>query len=84
MEQPRFAPLTARSSRTGAQAALGLVRNERAALWGGCSISGEGGIRTPGTREGTSVFETDPIDHSGTSPIRGGEDSRARFRRERA
>ncbi|GAN94435.1 hypothetical protein Gbth_062_028 [Gluconobacter thailandicus F149-1 = NBRC 100600] len=29
---------------------------------------GEGGIRTHGTREGTTVFETAPIDHSGTSP----------------
>jgi hypothetical protein len=34
-------------------------------------LGGEGGIRTPGTLAGTSVFETDPIDHSGTSPIRG-------------
>src|SRR5690606_17052255 len=31
-------------------------------------VGGEGGIRTPGTLAGTSVFETDPIDHSGTSP----------------
>ncbi len=31
---------------------------------------GEGGIRTHGTREGTTVFETVPIDHSGTSPQR--------------
>jgi hypothetical protein len=29
---------------------------------------GEGGIRTHGTREGTTVFETVPFDHSGTSP----------------
>lgn len=29
---------------------------------------GESGIRTHGTREGTTVFETAPIDHSGTSP----------------
>ena len=29
---------------------------------------GEGEIRTHGTREGTTVFETVPIDHSGTSP----------------
>ena len=29
---------------------------------------GEGGIRTHGTGEGTTVFETAPIDHSGTSP----------------
>ena len=31
---------------------------------------GEGGIRTHGTRKGTTVFETVPIDHSGTSPRR--------------
>ena len=31
-------------------------------------IGGEGGIRTPGTRERTTVFETAPFDHSGTSP----------------
>ena len=29
---------------------------------------GEGGIRTHGTRKGSTVFETAPIDHSGTSP----------------
>jgi site-specific DNA recombinase len=32
--------------------------------------SGEGGIRTLGTVARTSVFETDPIGHSGTSPER--------------
>ncbi len=31
---------------------------------------GERGIRTPGTRKSTTVFETVPIDHSGISPIR--------------
>ena len=31
-------------------------------------FGGEGGIRTHGTREGTTVFETAPIDHSRTSP----------------
>ena len=31
---------------------------------------GEGGIRTHGTLAGTTVFETAPIDHSGTSPQR--------------
>ena len=30
---------------------------------------GEGGIRTPGPRKGSTVFETAPIDHSGTSPL---------------
>ena len=30
--------------------------------------SGEGGIRTPGTREGTPVFETGTFGHSVTSP----------------
>jgi hypothetical protein len=29
---------------------------------------GEGGIRTHGTLAGTTVFETVPIGHSGTSP----------------
>ena len=29
---------------------------------------GETGIRTLGPREGTTVFETAPFDHSGTSP----------------
>ncbi len=31
---------------------------------------GEGGIRTHGTLARTTVFETVPIDHSGTSPGR--------------
>ena len=30
---------------------------------------GEGGIRTLGTRKGTTVFETAPFDRSGTSPL---------------
>jgi hypothetical protein len=34
-----------------------------------CPLCGERGIRTPGTRKGTTVFETVPIDHSGISPI---------------
>ena len=44
---------------------------------------GEGGIRTHGTREGTTVFETAPFDHSGTSP-RMGRVAVARPRSERA
>ena len=32
-------------------------------------ISGERGIRTPGTPKGTTDFESAPIDHSGSSPI---------------
>ena len=32
-------------------------------------IGGEGGIRTHGAGEGTTDFESVPIDHSGTSPI---------------
>jgi hypothetical protein len=32
-------------------------------------IGGEAGIRTLGTRKGTTVFETAPIDRSGTSPV---------------
>ena len=31
--------------------------------------SGGGGIRTPGTREGTTVFETATFDHSVTPPL---------------
>ena len=31
-------------------------------------IGGERGIRTLGAREGTTVFETAPFNHSGTSP----------------
>ncbi len=33
------------------------------------SVGGGGGIRTHGTRKGTTVFETAPIDHSGTPPL---------------
>lgn len=32
-------------------------------------ICGKTGIRTLGTRKGTTVFETAPIDHSGTFPL---------------
>ena len=32
-------------------------------------FGGEGGIRTPGPREGTTHFECAPFDHSGTSPF---------------
>ena len=32
------------------------------------SCGGEGEIRTLGTREGSTVFETAAIDHSATSP----------------
>ena len=32
-------------------------------------FSGKAGIRTLGTRKGTTVFETAPIDHSGTFPF---------------
>src|SRR5436190_4446987 len=35
---------------------------------GSGSSGGEGGIRTHGTLARTTVFETVPIDHSGTSP----------------
>ena len=31
-------------------------------------MSGEGGIRTPGTVASTPHFECGPFDHSGTSP----------------
>ena len=33
-----------------------------------CQNGGETGIRTLGTRKGSTVFETVPFDHSGTSP----------------
>jgi hypothetical protein len=36
-------------------------------------LGGEGGIRTHGTLAGTTVFETAPIDHSGTSPREWGQ-----------
>ena len=35
----------------------------------GLDDGGEGGIRTHGTRKRTTVFETVPIDRSGTSPV---------------
>jgi hypothetical protein len=35
---------------------------------------GEGGIRTPGTREGTTDFESVTFGHSATSPSEPGED----------
>jgi hypothetical protein len=37
---------------------------------------GEGGIRTHGTLAGTTVFETAPFDHSGTSPRSGQGEAR--------
>ncbi len=33
------------------------------------SYGGKAGIRTLGARKGTTVFETAPIDHSGTFPL---------------
>jgi hypothetical protein len=50
-----------------------LLHDERArAEWTGkVENGGEGGIRTLGTLAGSTVFETAPIDHSGTSPLRG-------------
>ena len=44
------------------------IRSER-------NDGGGGGIRTHGTRKGTTVFETAPFDHSGTPPL--GSDGRA-------
>ena len=35
----------------------------------GFNFGGEEGIRTPGPRKRTTVFETAPFDHSGTSPF---------------
>ena len=37
-------------------------------FWCLMKYGGEGGIRTLGTRKRTTVFETAPFDHSGTSP----------------
>ena len=34
------------------------------------TLGGEGGIRTLGPRKGSTVFETAPFDHSGTSPMK--------------
>ena len=36
----------------------------------GGATGGGGGIRTHGTRKGTTVFETAPFGHSGTPPLR--------------
>ena len=36
---------------------------------GNGAVGGEGGIRTHGTLARTTVFETVPIDRSGTSPL---------------
>jgi hypothetical protein len=38
-------------------------------LVGEYRVGGEGGIRTLGTHKSTTVFETAPIDRSGTSPL---------------
>ena len=48
--------------------------NKSNSLW--CCSGGEGGIRTHGTLARTTVFETVPIDHSGTSPRSAGEHTR--------
>ena len=42
------------------------------------ATGGEGGIRTHGPRKGSTVFETVPIDHSGTSPHRAAKFTLAR------
>ena len=42
-------------------------RPDRENAFAGAS-GGEGGIRTHGTLAGSTVFETAPFDHSGTSP----------------
>jgi hypothetical protein len=43
------------------------LRNEP--ILAGSKKTGEGGIRTPGTRKGTLVFETSSISRSDTSPV---------------
>ena len=48
---------------------VGLVLSR--AAWGGKGyVTGEGGIRTPGTASGSTVFKTASFDHSDTSPKR--------------
>ncbi len=46
--------------------------NKKDPEWGLFMHSGEGGIRTHGSPKTTTVFETAPIGHSGTSPNRQG------------
>ena len=51
----------------GYQAEFGREENNSAIVNPGC-LGGEGGIRTLGTLARTTVFETAPFNHSGTSP----------------
>ena len=44
------------------------IVNEIRLLQGSKDSGGETGIRTLGARKGSTVFETAPFDHSGTSP----------------
>ena len=62
VEQP-VDPLSA-SIAPGPDTRIGGIRGQRRLERGG----GEGGIRTLGTLARSTVFETAPIDHSGTSP----------------
>jgi hypothetical protein len=45
------------------------VKGENAFYIKALNAGGEGGIRTHGTVTRTTVFETVPFDHSGTSPL---------------
>ena len=44
------------------------IKKKEANLMFASFFCGKAGIRTLGTRKGTTVFETAPIDHSGTFP----------------
>ena len=57
------------SQRSKAPRAGAVERAPPVCLWVPFGIlGGEAGIRTLGTHKGTTVFETAPIDRSGTSP----------------
>lgn len=55
------------NSRLAGMMAGTAARIKKNLIFSGVS-GGETGIRTLGPREGTTVFETAPFDHSGTSP----------------
>lgn len=77
LSQPAgYHPLSASISPDDRHAPRPLTRISPGGRLHACTASlrargGEGEIRTHGTREGTTVFETVPIDHSGTSPRAG-------------
>ena len=52
----------------GSRPQLSIQKKKPQVLRLAASFCGKAGIRTLGTRKGTTVFETVPIDHSGTFP----------------